>query len=579
MSSHPPRPRPFPRASLVVLALCTLVVAGCGGGDSGTNPDPDDNPTPPAVATVEVTPTSPSVFEDGSLQLAASTRSASGSVLTGRSVSWASSNTAVATVDGSGRVSAADPGTTTITATSEGRSGSVTLTVLRSRTVEVRLSVSQLLVGTGDVAALAAEAVDSAGRVLRGRTVAWSTDAPGIAAVADGDVTGVAEGVTTLRASVEGVEGTAEVDVFTATGQQVPELASVDAAVVAYMRAYDVPGGVVAVAREGRLVHARGYGFTDRSETTPIAPDQVMRWGSVSKPIAGIAALKLVEDGVLALDDQPFQTIPGLTPLPGETPDARIAGITLEDLMNHAGGWDDDRAVDGRLWQEGVNRDGVRDQSQLIRYGLGVPLDHDPGTTYAYSNYATQVVAEHIAAATGTDFESWVQQNLFAPLGVTGPRYGTGDPAQEPDQPTYHDRSGTAVTVPVLDLIYSGASGAWVGRSMDLMRFVNGIEGRNGPSLLSTGSREVLETRPEDIWPGSGYFYTNFMSFLPRDGGLDWYHTGLPRGGLARFWRRADGTTWIVILNRSPDGPYPELNTAVEAVGSWPEHDLFGSFE
>lgn len=574
------RPAPLsPGTGRLVAAALALLLAACSGGDSGTSPDPGGETPRPTVATVEVTPSSPSVFEDGTLQLSARTRTGDGSVLTGRTVSWSSSDADVAAVDASGRVSAADPGTATITATSEGQTASVTLTVLRSRTVEVRLSIDDLLLGTGDVAGVTAVAVDSAGRTLRNRTVTWAVDAPSVATVSGGEVTGVGEGVTTLRAGIDEAEGTAQVDVFTVTGVQVPALAAVDAAMVDYMRRHDVPGGVLAVAREGRLVLARGFGFTDRSGATPIAPDQIMRWGSVSKPIAGIAALKLVEDGVLSLDDLPFQTIPGLTPLGGETPDDRIAGITLGHLMNHAGGWDDERAVDSRLWQDGVNRDGVRDQRQLIRYGLGVPLDHDPGTTYAYSNYATQVVAEHIAAATGTDFESWVQANVFAPLGVTVPRFGTGDPGQEPEQPTYHDRSGVAVTVPVLDLVYSGASGAWIGRSMDLMRFMNGIEGVNGPSLLSARTRQLLATRPEAIWPGTGYFYTNFMSFEPRGDGLDWYHTGLPRGGLARAWRRADGTTWIVLLNRSPDGPYPDFNAALDAVAAWPSHDLFDLFD
>ena len=135
-----------------------------------------------------------------------------------------------------------------------------------------------------------------------------------MATTAPGEVTGVVEGTTTLRVDVEGVEGTADVDVFTVRGQQVPEMASVDAAMVAYMREFGVPGGVVAVAREGRLVHARGYGVTDLQGGVPIEPDQMMRWGSVSKPIAGLAAAMLVEAGTIGLGDLPFQVMPGLTP-------------------------------------------------------------------------------------------------------------------------------------------------------------------------------------------------------------------------------------------------------------------------
>jgi CubicO group peptidase (beta-lactamase class C family) len=576
----PNRPTRIERgaASRALVALLSAAALGACGGSS-TGPDGGVGGDPPAVASVEITPAAPSVFEDGALQMTARPRAADGATLSGRAVAWSSSDPGVASITNAGAVSARDPGTTTLTATSEGRSATVTLTVLRSRTAEVRLSVADVLVGTGDRAAITAEAIDSAGRVLRNRTFVWSTDAPAVATAAAGEITGVTEGTTVLRVDVEGVEGTADVDVFTVRGMQVSELASVDAAMVAYMREYGIPGGVVAVAREGRLVHARGYGVADLLTGVAIEPDQIMRWGSVSKPIAGLAAAMLIEDGTIARDDLPFQAMPGLTPLPGETPDARIAGITLQNLLDHAGGWDNNRAVDSRLWIDGTNRDAVRDQTQLIRYGLGVPLDHEPGATYAYSNYATQVVAEYIAAVTGVEFETWVQENIFAPLGATLPRFGTGDPAQEPEQPIYHDRNGAAVRVPVLDQNYAGASGAWIGRSMDLMRLVNAIEGVNGPALLQESTRTEWSGRPAATWGNSGYYYTNFMEFLPGSSGLAWYHTGLPRGGLARFWRRPDGTTWIVILNRSPDGPYPDLNAGIDAVGSWPSHDLFGGFD
>lgn len=578
--------RPLHRESPLLLRAfalsCAMLAAACGGdgGGHGTGPGPDPDPDPPSVAAVVITPATPRVFEDGSLTLAVETRAADGRVLTGRAVAWSSSDPQVASVSSTGVVSASDPGTASISATSEGQTGTVTVTVLRSNTAQVEVSPGGVLLGTGDTATLSAVARDSVGRALRDRAFVWQTDAPAVATVSDGVVTGVREGVTTLRESSEGVEGTAVVDVFTATGLQVPELAAVDAEMVAYMREHGVPGGVVAVSHEGRLVHARGYGVTDLVGGEPIAPDQVLRWGSVSKPIAGLAAAVLIEAGVIAPTDLPFQSMPGLTPLPGETMAAGVADITLLDLMNHAGGWDASRAVDNRLWLDGTNRDGVRDQATLIRYGLSVPLVHPPGTTHAYTNYATQVVAEYIAARTGMAFEEWVQANLFAPLGITGPRFGTGDPALESDQPVYHDPSGDAIRVAVLDQNYAGASGAWVGRSLDLLRLFDAIDGRRGEALLGAAAMERFTARPDALFPGSGYYYTHFMEFEPRGAGLDWYHTGQPRGGLARAWHRADGTTWVMIVTRSPEAgvPYPSLNDAIDRVSTWPAHDLYPAF-
>ena len=84
---------------------------------------------PVAVASVTVSPSSSSILIGGTVQLAAVTKDANGNVLTGRAISWSSANTAVATVSGAGRVTAVGAGTTAITATSEGVSGTASITV------------------------------------------------------------------------------------------------------------------------------------------------------------------------------------------------------------------------------------------------------------------------------------------------------------------------------------------------------------------------------------------------------------------------------------------------------------------
>jgi N-acyl-D-amino-acid deacylase len=527
------------------------------------------------VTTIEVTPSSPSVFEDGALQLTARTLAADGSVVTGRTVTWTSSNTAVATVNANGAVSARDPGTATLTAAAEGRSAQVTLTVLHSGTAQVRLSVSRVFVGTGDTMAVGAEAIDSAGRVLRNRAFTWYTAAP-VATVTGGVVTGVQEGTTTLTATSDGVDGTVAVDVFTVRGRQVDIFAGVDTALVGYLRRNGIPGGILAVAREGRLVYARGYGMADLTADRPMEPDLVVNWGSVSKTVTGLAVLKLREQGIVSPGDLPFQTIPGLSPLPAETMDPRITGITLQNLLDHAGGWDNNRRVDDRVWQS-VWQLGETTQAGMIRYGLGVPLDHEPGTVYAYSNYATQVVGEYVAAVTGQPYEAWVTMNVFAPLGITGAHFSADDPAQQIGHPTYYLDSETPIIEPIPQQLYTGASGAWAGTVLDLLRLINGIEGLNGPALFQPATLDQLIAR-STTWPATGQYYTNFMSFLPGPHGLDWWHSGLPRGGYAEFWRRGDGTTWVLSLNRSPPAANPDLRAIMATISAWPGHDLFADF-
>src|SRR5262245_9098931 len=98
-----------------------VVAVGCGGGS--------ENPAPGAVASVVVTPATASVESGSTLRLSASARDASGNALSGRTISWESSSTSIATVDGTGLVTAVAEGSATVTASSDGEQGSAAITV------------------------------------------------------------------------------------------------------------------------------------------------------------------------------------------------------------------------------------------------------------------------------------------------------------------------------------------------------------------------------------------------------------------------------------------------------------------
>ena len=75
------------------------------------------------------------------------------------------------------------------------------------------------------------------------------------------------------------------------------------------MEAWGIPGGAVAIVRDGKLVMARGYGLADVEGKEPVHPDSLFRIASISKPVTAVAILKLVQDGHLDLDDKAFQII------------------------------------------------------------------------------------------------------------------------------------------------------------------------------------------------------------------------------------------------------------------------------
>ena len=166
------------------------------------------------VASVTVSPASASVAAGATVQLAATPKDSAGNTLTGRTITWASGNAAVATVSTAGLVTAKVAGSATITATSEGKSGTAAVTVANVPVASVTVSPASASVATGATVQLAATTKDSAGGVLTGRTITWASGNTAVATVtATGLVAGVTAGSATITATSEGKNGTAGVTV------------------------------------------------------------------------------------------------------------------------------------------------------------------------------------------------------------------------------------------------------------------------------------------------------------------------------------------------------------------------------
>ncbi len=167
---------------------------------------------PVPVATVQVAPAVDSVFVTQSTQLRVVTRDSSGAVLDGRAVQWSSSAPAAATVSATGLVVGIAPGAVTITAQSEGRTGTARIVVRPQPVGAVLVSPSQANVSVGQTVRLAVQVIDDDGTLLTGRPVQYRSSAVNVATVAaDGTVTGLSPGTSTITATSEGRSGTATV--------------------------------------------------------------------------------------------------------------------------------------------------------------------------------------------------------------------------------------------------------------------------------------------------------------------------------------------------------------------------------
>ncbi|MGH7505997.1 MAG: Ig-like domain-containing protein, partial [Longimicrobiales bacterium] len=171
----------------------------------------------PAVASVTVSPASASLNAGDAQAFVATAHAADGTVLTGRPVTWTSSDPAVVTVDAQGSALAIAAGTATITATVEGVAGQAAVTVSGPPPVPVATVTvvpATLTLRPGDSGTLTAEARAGDGTLLTGRPTTWSSSDAAVATVnASGQVTAVADGAAKITATVEGVAGSASVTV------------------------------------------------------------------------------------------------------------------------------------------------------------------------------------------------------------------------------------------------------------------------------------------------------------------------------------------------------------------------------
>ena len=167
------------------------------------------------------------------------------------------------------------------------------------------------------------------------------------------------------------------------TGKSVPELVSFDELMRSFVQQNEIPGGALAVAKDGRLVYARGFGYANRAKNKPVKPESLFRIASISKPLTAVATLQLIERGKLKLDDSVFNLLSHKAHLPkGGKVDSRLKDITLAHLMRHQGGWHRDRSIDPLFHSieiaTALGKKPPANQDDIISFMKGWPLDFDP---------------------------------------------------------------------------------------------------------------------------------------------------------------------------------------------------------
>ena len=169
----------------------------------------------------------------------------------------------------------------------------------------------------------------------------------------------------------------------------------------------DIAGAVISIVKDGKVIFAKGYGYSDMEKRTPVSPDNTLfRPGSISKLFTWTAVMQLVEQGKLDLDrdvnDYLDFKIPATYPKP----------ITLRNIMTHTPGF-----------EETIQELFVKDARDLTPLGAYVKKHlptriYPPGTTPAYSNYATTMAGYIVQRVSGQDYYDYIEQHILKTLNM-----------------------------------------------------------------------------------------------------------------------------------------------------------------
>lgn len=173
------------------------------------------------------------------------------------------------------------------------------------------------------------------------------------------------------------------------------------------------PGGVVLVARNGRVIYRKAFGMANMELGVPMREEMIFNIASQTKQFTAVAVLQLVERGKLSLQDEVTKFLP-------DYPDGGQK-ITVENLLTHTAGIPPS-APEAMARLQGERR--FITLNEIIATFKSRPLGFAPGTKWDYSNNGYMLLGAIIEKVSGITYPDYLEKNLFGPAGMTATHFG-----------------------------------------------------------------------------------------------------------------------------------------------------------
>ena len=354
-----------------------------------------------------------------------------------------------------------------------------------------------------------------------------------------------------------------------------------------------IKGASLAVASNGHLVYAKGYGYADAENKIPMEPYHLLRIASVSKLLTAAGIMHLIDQGRLSRDSKVFghNGILNDSVLLGYR-DKRYEKITIRHLLSHTAGWsrrNGDPVFEPQDIAHALNITYPVDIKSTIRFALRYPLSYQPGSRYSYSNLGYIILGEVIFKLTNMNYEDYIKSEILSPIGIMDMHIGNSYYEDHFWNETKYYESKYSPQIQAYDGSHRivprsyggsnvkllGAAGGWLASPSELLRFVLSIDGDNNfPHIISHASFEAMTTPDPST--------NRLLGWGGKDEAGNLWRTGTLAGTSALVYHKRNGLSWAFVLNTSASHqkniPYAILQTmskAFEKIQEWPQYDLF----
>ncbi|WP_417457402.1 serine hydrolase domain-containing protein [Kordiimonas sp.] len=324
-----------------------------------------------------------------------------------------------------------------------------------------------------------------------------------------------------------------------AADYELPDEVTISASHAAFQKAMEevnIPGGLIAVYQNGKILHIKPFGLANVELDVPVKEDSVFEIGSISKQFTTAAVMMLAEEGKLALDD-PISKYLGN--LPGEwTP------VTIRQLMLHQSGIPD--------YEEIRSYDVYRFRltpEEVIKIAHSRPMDFAPGTGFNYSNtgyFLLSMIVEQVEAKPLRDV---LKVRIFDPLGMNQTRFA--DPAaiiKHRVEGYWENKVGDLINRNPTEYSSTLGAGGLLTSAADMAKWDAAL---NGDALLSAKWKEEMWTSGK-LPDGTDTFYGYGWDVEPYDANHKARSHSGQVGGFSAFYVRFpdEGISFMMFINR-----------------------------